>query len=831
MSTDLIGQMLGPYQIIEFTGMEGPAESFKGYDPDRGIPVLVRLVGRGIPAEPVWSARFRRETKVIAGLKHANIAPILDVGEALDGHYLVSELIEGTTLAHLLIDAQRAGRALLPDDVSFMVRQIAAGLDEAHTKGAVHRDVNPHRILITRSGHAILTDFGLAILLSRDAAEEAAGTAYGLPEYMAPEVAADLRQASPASDIYSLGAILYEIVTGVPPHMNPTDQEVDTYSGSNGDLDHALLTNNVPPTVAHTIKTALAASPKDRFKNAMQLAEQLEWAYHNPNASLDRPRKRAKTLESVPVSVDTGAAALSSGSERVVVKRGPSLMDERREKARLRAEHRKLQQEQRKAEQAARRQEQAEAARKFFGKWGRTFVVLVLFTGIILGILYALRSMGILNVSVVVPTVEVGVQSPFVTPTQIEVGEATTEPALETSPTIEPVEITTPTVVEQGSLTPAPPVEVTPLVVGSSALRIVDGGIMQFVPAGEFQMGTNDLNFSTNARPQHTVKLSAYWIDQTEVTNVQYSMCVKSGVCSNPTKVVYYANADYADFPVTFVDHNQATAYCLWLATQTGQILGLPTEAQWEKAAAWNPATNTLSLYPWGDAEPSDELARYVYSADGRPASPVGTRPKGASAYGALDMAGNVWEWTADWFDPAYYQREGVAEDPTGPINGVDRVTRGGSWRVAPELLVVLKRNPARPDISGDSLGFRCALMADYPTVDSGIALTPLDAVRVLSERLAQNQELDQALRDQWVSALQDINLALASGDNAGARALASTQLSQPGLSNGPARASAWQLKRAIEWMLSQLPEAAEPIATDTPALDVTPVVTPSQAP
>src|SRR5262245_7293988 len=128
--------MLGPYQIIEFVGMEGPAEVYKGYDPSRNIPVLVRLVGRGRPAEPVWSARFRRETKVIAGLKHTNIAPILDVGEALDGHYMVSELIDGTTLADLLAGIQDGTRTLLPEDVTFMVRQVAAGLDEAHGKGA-----------------------------------------------------------------------------------------------------------------------------------------------------------------------------------------------------------------------------------------------------------------------------------------------------------------------------------------------------------------------------------------------------------------------------------------------------------------------------------------------------------------------------------------------------------------------------------------------------------------------------------------------------------------------------------------------------------------------
>ena len=206
----------------------------------------------------------------------------------------------------------------------------------------------------------------------------------------------------------------------------------------------------------------------------------------------------------------------------------------------------------------------------------------------------------------------------------------------------------------------------------------------------------------------------------------------------------------------------------------------------------------------------------------------------GASAYGVLDLAGNVWEWTADWFDPAFYQREGVAQDPTGPLSGVDRVTRGGSWRVEPELLVVLKRNPARPDISGDSLGFRCALMAEYPSIESGILLTPLDVTRKLTDIVEQTAIIDAAIRDEWLSALIDLRTALETGNNASARQIVTARLDQlaiQGATNQLADSLAWQLEQGLQWMNSQLPEVLQTPLTETPALNLTPLATPSPSP
>ncbi len=832
MSTDLIGQMLGPYQIIEFVGMEGAAEVFKGYHPDQNIPVLIRLVGRNLPADAVWSTRFRREAKIIAGLRHANLAPILDFGEALDSHYMVSELIEGTTLADVLAEVKAGERTLLPEDITFMVRQIAAGLDEAHGKGIVHRDVNPQRILITRSGQAILTDLGLALLLSREAEENGSDAAFGSPEYTAPEVIVDFRAASPSSDIYSVGAILYEIVTGELPFGQWSDAAAVVRTLTASAPDPRLISKNVPPAVANTIMTALAVTPRDRFKNAMQLAERLEWAYQNPTAELEKPRKNVKPADpSVRGSkVPEIPVANRPTAERVVVKRGPSLMDERREKSRLRAEHRKQQDEEKKLRAAEQRRLQAIAARAFFRRWGRTFIALILFTAIILGILYGLRSSGILRVNVVVPTVEVETGFPTrPTVVQTPTHSASSEVTLTVTASQPEAAEATPTPLDTASSTPIPPIVETPLRVGSSSLRLWDGGTMQFVPSGQFLMGTDNIQFSPNVRPQHPINLSAYWIDMTEVANAQFAQCVKSGVCKEPTKTVYYADPVYAEYPVTFIPYEQAASYCLWLAAQSGQVIGLPTEAQWEKAAAWDPDSGTQRLYPWGNEPPNADLARYVFSPDGRPASPVGSYPKGASAYGALDMAGNVWEWTADWFDPEYYQHTGLSSDPTGPLSGTERVTRGGSWRVEPNLLVVIKRNPAQPDVSGDSLGFRCAMSTERPPVDSGIVLTPLDAAQGLAGLLNQAKataNLDQAVLAEWLSALDDLKQALQSGDDATAVGLLGVRLDRlkEQQSTGQLDPSlAWRLKRSLQWVRSQIAGQAESTGTPQAGPGVTP--------
>jgi formylglycine-generating enzyme required for sulfatase activity len=243
--------------------------------------------------------------------------------------------------------------------------------------------------------------------------------------------------------------------------------------------------------------------------------------------------------------------------------------------------------------------------------------------------------------------------------------------------------------------------------------------VLAYIPGGEYDMGAADTDERALAdeRPRRRVTLDGYWIDVTEVTNAMYARCVDEGACNTPASedtyfvVGYYASNNCADYPVVNVSWIDADAYCRWAGRE------LPTEAQWEAAARGLSA----ALFPWGDEPPSgrtanfcdnncpsDDRIRDVDDGYAGPA-PIGSYPAGANAYGVLDLAGNVWEWVADW-SSAHYDATSPVENPTGPEQGDLRVLRGGSWITIPAELRGSNRHAALPDLSSHSIGFRCAL-------------------------------------------------------------------------------------------------------------------------
>ncbi len=813
MADDLIGRKLGPYEIVEFIGSGGMAEVYKGYHPELDRYVAVKIVGRHLESDTVFNTRFRREARAIAQLRHPNIVQVYDFGAAEGGHYMVMEYVEGITLADVIAEANAGGRALEPEDITFTCRQVAAALDHAHKHGVIHRDVKPSNILITRSGQAILTDFGLALLRSRRAEDVSDGTAFGTPEYMAPEQISDSRAASPASDIYSLGVVLYEMATGQVPFQ--AESAVDTALRHLNETapDPRILRPDIPESVAQVMLTALSKSPKDRFRTAIQMASALERAYALPSEGAPpAERREAPKKREVPGTLSLPRRVAEERT--LLVKRNHNKPAERREFRRLRSENReskRIEKEQKtrekKAIRKARRLARKADRRKNFLRMLRTAILTGVIVAILAATVYLLQTMGVLSISLRLPT-HLLVPPTVIPPT----ATYTPAPTLTPTATETPIPIATP--LQAAEATPVPPLTVVPLEVGSSVFRLQDGAVMQFVPAGTFMMGTNEINRAPADQPQHAVYLSDYWIDRTEVTNAQYALCVGEGRCKPPVTTRYFEDAAFADYPVAYVPYESAAAYCLWLAGKTGQVIGLPSEAQWEKAAAWDPVAEVAYRYPWGNDPAGPNLLRYVFSPAPYPAAPVGSFPAGASPYGALDMAGNVMEWVADWFDAGYYQRTGVSVDPVGPQTGTARITRGGAWSRDASFAVSTLRNPTRATTYGEDIGFRCAMSAERPPVASGVLLTPIDATAALRDRVeaSRNGGEDNAVMGDWESALDSLREALQSGEQETALSLVNERLDWLGAASNRAQlegALPFQLEHGLLWIREQLPADA----------------------
>lgn len=230
------------------------------------------------------------------------------------------------------------------------------------------------------------------------------------------------------------------------------------------------------------------------------------------------------------------------------------------------------------------------------------------------------------------------------------------------------------------------------------------------IPEGAFQMGrAHSLpddglkwvpHLLRDDRPVRTVVLDAFEIDEHEVTNREYAEFVESG---EAVKAPFYwpggaPPPGRSDDPVANVTWDEADAYCRWRGKR------LPTEAEWEKACRGGLAEGK---YPWGDEDAADALAHFD-SVTGPTA--VCTRKR--NGYGLCDMAGNVWEWTADWYGRHYY-RDGPSEHPAGPAEGRYRVLRGGSWADVPKFLTCAHRSYARPQERSPNLGIRCARSPD----------------------------------------------------------------------------------------------------------------------
>ncbi len=641
-TTQLVGLSIGRYHIREQLGEGGMATVYRAFDTRLERDVAIKFIARGkFAADAVDEIllRFEREAKVLAGMSHTHIVKVLDYGDWQGTPYLVMEYLPGGTLKTAVrppISEQTAARLLAP---------IARALAYAHAHGFVHRDVKPANILVTAGGQPMLSDFGIAKVLRAETMTGLTGTGVGIgtPEYMAPEQG--LGQAvDHRSDIYALGVVFYELVTGRRPFQADTPMAVLVKQVQDPLPRPRSYAPGLSETAERVLLKALAKSPAERYANMDAFAVALE---HVAATATPTPTRRFLpwiALVGIGVAL-VGVFAVAIGALWAV--------------------------------QTANRPTPSAAASASVG-----------------------------SATLPAPT---AASIPTRTPNP-PTATAMTAPATET-PVAEPI------------------------------VASADGMTLLPVPAGAFIRGSSPADIATFAAlcpgcnpeeltdqsPQRTLVLSAFWIDQTEITNARFAAFVaqtgyrttaeergQSYVLNRSTDTFdYVAGADWRhprgpgsdltgreDAAVTQVSWDDAVAYCAWAGRR------LPTEAEWEKAARGTDGR----LFPWGNEPPDQTRLNFNYAATGSVG--VGQFPSGVSPYGALDMAGNVWEWVRDFYDAGYYA---VAPDtdPPGPVTGEGHTFRGGSWASGDMKSLTYVSTTYRlwnfANIRSDVTGFRCA--------------------------------------------------------------------------------------------------------------------------
>jgi serine/threonine-protein kinase len=695
--TNFTGQDIGRYRIIEPLGQGGMATVYRAYDTHLECEVAVKFIRMerlSREEEQKTLKRFEREAKEIARLTHPNIVKVTDYGEYNGTPYLVMEYLPGGTLKQL------AGKPVPYDQAARLLAPVARALEAAHQKNLIHRDIKPANILLTEGGQPMVSDFGIAKILGVQGGTTLTSTnvAIGTPEYMAPEQW--LNQISAQSDIYSLGVVLYELVTGRKPYTADTPTAIFLKQSNDPLPRPRSFVPDLPEEVEKVLYKALSKKPEDRYASMGNFAATLEGL-----AGLIKPIQPPLPQVFETVTVRPEAPTVVPGPPELEIFRtedtgqgipaSPSAVMGGTPPAESSSIPVSIPQK-------------AASDRPSIRGWVWSAVVAAVLVGLV-GLVGVLALIGW----------AVSKKPSSLPATQILQGLAVRQPTATTGLFMAPIPPTsTMTIGPTPALTPAPTQAEAPAATAtqgptpmplpeiiSTKISPKDGMVMVYVPAGEFLMGSNntiDSQAYSDELPQHTVYLDAYWIDQTEVTNAQYAQCAGVGQCTPPYKTrssthsSYYRDAQYANYPVIYVDWNQAQVYCTWAGRR------LPSEAEWEKAARGTDGR----IYPWGDTAPGQGILNYNNNKGDTTA--VGSYPSGASPYGALDMAGNVWEWVNDWYSNSYYQHS-PARNPTGPDSGTSRVLRGGSWDRDGRHVRSAGRYANYPQYSYNHLGFRCA--------------------------------------------------------------------------------------------------------------------------
>ncbi|MBT7191913.1 MAG: SUMF1/EgtB/PvdO family nonheme iron enzyme [Anaerolineae bacterium] len=642
----LTGQTIDRYHILEKLGEGGMATVYKAYDTRLETDVAVKVIRMGGTSDVAERTlkRFEQEAKALARLTHPNIVKVTDYGKHEDKPYLVMPFLPGQTLKHRFkgekVPYQEAAGTLIP---------IAKALAYAHKQSVIHRDVKPANILVTASGELMISDFGVAKMLNQEVTTDLTGTSatVGTPEYMAPEQAT-AKAVDHRADIYALGVVLYEMVTGRKPYSADTPMAVMIMHARDPLPRPSTLVSGLPKEVEALLLKALSKNPSDRY----QSMEEMIFALGNlivENGRKTEGNWKGPGKASIPNFNKTSEKELASGGSKRfwiiglvlilvislgilaswLVKRGKAIPPET---------------------QSVTKMVPVTAAAT------ETSVVTMTPTTIVIPEL-GIGSSQIRSTD--------GMEMMYVPAAEFIMGFEDTEHSLYLNAYwIDKTEVTNAMfqifVEETGHITDA-----------------------EIIGKAQGWNGS-DISMVNGANWMHPLE------PETDITDLE----------NHPVVQVSWNDA----FAYCQWAGGRLPTEAEWEMAARG------TDGRNYPWGNREPMNNLLnfadaSLGEYSSWVPADEFDdAWAFTA------PVGSYPDGISPYGVNDMVGNVWEWVNDWHDPNYHKSP-ITENPTGPETGAFKVVRGGSWynSRSSEQFIASSRIKDVTDSAFAHLGFRCA--------------------------------------------------------------------------------------------------------------------------
>jgi formylglycine-generating enzyme required for sulfatase activity len=709
------GTRLGRYEVRSLLGAGGMGEVYLAYDHDLERDIAVKVLRDGAAESSDRVRRFVQEAKAASGLHHPNVAHVYEIGTHDDLRFIAMEIVEGETLR------ERVARGPLSiDDALAIGLQIAAALAAAHKAGIVHRDIKPENVIISSDGYAKVLDFGLAKLREirgEDAAtllKTRPGVAMGTLGYMSPEqISGD--DVTPAADVFSLGVVLYEMISGRRPFEGTTSTEVVASILSKAPRPLHEFRRDTPPKLEAVISKALAKSASKRFPGAVEMHEQLRQISRDTMSAVPIAGARPKLSKRivVPAIAVLVMALVAAGVWFAMrAKRLRSAEGTVKTAERLLAQH--------KLPEAY---DTAVAAAAILPNNDRLREVIA-------------RAAGPMTIKSDPPGATVFLQR-FKGPAERKrVG--TTPLTIARVPLADYV-----VTLEKDGYAPATrAVCMTPAYIHGDPMPrpapILQVHLMGTgkVPPEMVFVGGGEYHLAGWSRPSdRAVKLRDFLIDRYEVSNRDFEGFIRAGGYRRPElwkhpfidggKKLSFDQAmarfhdrnglpgprswsggappaGWENHPVTDVTWYEAAAFAEWKGKK------LPTIYQWEKAARYPLTLAPTSTFPWGVAQEGVDVTERANFL-GKGTMPVDSMPFGISAWGAYHMAGNVAEWCRNPREPGFAFRGGSWNDPSYVFGGT------GAY---PALY------------SSGTLGFRCMEDLDPDPGDQGdFALSALGFV------------------------------------------------------------------------------------------------------